>query len=922
MDTGLMDAQPPALTRRLLARDLRYVAQALVAGTLKDVPGWGCRNQPEYLEATVGFLRPKLYVEEPRLALEEVLAEAIDRLGNERMPHRAVRFKDIAERSFGLLDTDVAHLDGKKYDNLVRRLALSAGIAATNQSERYAFMRVVRERVADKLIELIAQQAGTSPETKSRSAPKPPNIAPVASIERKQLQAAADALLYGGRPVVLWGESGNGKTFLARQLADRFFNGKRVALLRGVPGANSPFFASDTVRALKLGGYSPESWSAAAAMEALEEMLARGDCLDLVIFDDADEDTAKRYLSRSSTPSLVTSRTRLAWSECTFVRVREFTPKDALSLCEQVLPDTPRPDLELLCLNLGHRPLAIDIALRVLQRGLNSVESLNLACQESVPDSIIASMQLLDEKITNSIIQVYRRALEQISSQGSARRVLDTIIWLTGSNIKAIVRALSEEQKPSELMTLTFAAELNALDASGLIDVQGDDLVVNSLTIDILRALTPQDSINVLEGFYDRCISPAVEAADWLNSNEEASWYDLMNRIIGDLNDRSRSEFLRRLFALEAAGIAGLVEELCPNARIGLVCISEHLWVLWQENTEWFTTPSGAPDVALIQTGAQDFRFWANGRNLAGFLSKDAVTLMAALSTLFKTMADELFHILSSSTPPKVGPDLWTSSPSVTMHQSHLLVSVVPKIAAADLGLFVWAQCGVRYRPRRLQAGEWKAITQCAECESGDTVKTNPEEWTRVLSALAELVRFGHDLSGWEDRAVIYSTMGLLLADPGSAVVNFDLGVAATRESSERDHGKALAYRACMLAAMHWPLIALGELTRARLASAEFCSLMKDPDLSMEATSRFEIWSQVLDPWNATNIRDDQLKVALAAYDDLRDDLEGIVHLEPQITTLKRRIGALSPPPQGSCPPPLLGLYPLRHRPRIDQRTT
>src|SRR5262249_24974559 len=150
--------------------------------------------------------------------------------------------------------------------------------------------KAIRERLAQALLrkQQQAHAARANPETD-----EPERI----YIRRPNLETELTAALSAGQsPIVLWGETGNGKSQLARQIASDLY-GDRVAILRG-PAVVDSLYEQDLIRLLASNGYDRTALTMSmSAMElALKDLLRSGANFDVIVIDNIDEGAMERLV--------------------------------------------------------------------------------------------------------------------------------------------------------------------------------------------------------------------------------------------------------------------------------------------------------------------------------------------------------------------------------------------------------------------------------------------------------------------------------------------------------------------------------------------------------------------------------------------------------------------------------------------------
>jgi hypothetical protein len=234
---------------------------------------------------------------------------------------------------------------------------------------------------------------------------------PRARIEAALLEAV-EAKRY---PITLYGESGNGKTFLAHQVASQLETqtGKSVAVIRVAANQPSRFsvYDIDLYRTLELLAMDANALGTVSREVTLQNALSSSDCpLAALVLDDATPEMLCRLVPDSpAVPIFVTAREAIPDTHP--VGVPAYEPDEALLHATHLLPDADVTKLAALCSLLGRRPLVIDVAIATILESHATLDQLLASIQQGRVETIAASEILTGDSDRQPLLAVYQETL-------------------------------------------------------------------------------------------------------------------------------------------------------------------------------------------------------------------------------------------------------------------------------------------------------------------------------------------------------------------------------------------------------------------------------------------------------------------------------------------------------------------------------
>jgi transcriptional regulator of acetoin/glycerol metabolism len=228
------------------------VAQGLASESLKEGT-WDSKTFPALDQFFKDYWYEE-YLRSPYQLLISKLREAISNAGTQLVGKTRTSGKAAAQVLFMFREiVGREKKDPGKYYNQVLDEFYRQEKAAAREvvaADKRNFTQNVRLIVADSLLRLAAAEYPISSE------PEPQVIRPIRRAELEaRITSALDDAVEASAPVVLWGESGNGKSVVARQMMTKL---GRTAVLRSGGGEQSAF-AQDLIDLLRMLGELPEA---------------------------------------------------------------------------------------------------------------------------------------------------------------------------------------------------------------------------------------------------------------------------------------------------------------------------------------------------------------------------------------------------------------------------------------------------------------------------------------------------------------------------------------------------------------------------------------------------------------------------------------------------------------------------------------
>ncbi len=347
---------------------------------------------------------------------------------------------------------------------------LPADIAGLAELQSIWFSHRTIEPTVQRLADLIAAKAGGGrPAPASRLAAPwldvwnvPPR--PAAMADRDLALDRVRAAMAGGRPVVLHGPIGTGKSLLAAEYARRFA-GDYASVWWVRPGPLAPQFSGLAAAA----GFQSSAGDILDDLPALVGVLRQRGRILLVLDGFDDPRIASQIVTRLATADLLITSREQGWGLLAEpVRVDVFTRTESVALLGTAVPSAPRDGLDRLAEAAGDLPAAIGQAAVFLRdSGMSADEYVGLLA-ERTGDLLDRGDPMLGSP---TLAAAWRLALERAAP--------------AAADLYELVSVLAPAPVPLDLITDAdplARADLAKVCASGaLIDVDGSTLLPGAL---------------------------------------------------------------------------------------------------------------------------------------------------------------------------------------------------------------------------------------------------------------------------------------------------------------------------------------------------------------------------------------------------------------------------------------------------------
>jgi hypothetical protein len=694
--------------------------------------------------------------------LRQTLERTIKELPDTPIPGATGTWRWVASAMYA--DPDDLGIDtaGRKwFEAIMAAIRERAAFQMSEATEDRNVINPIRAKLADVLLRLEHEHLdnrtrGMAPATEYETATA------VRGVQRSGIEAKIlNALDVGQQPVVLWGESGNGKSYLAREIARSKYSTERVIILRGPTEENSQYDL-DLLAALQRAGHSVESWTFSAKQRALTGILAERSQFDLIILDNVDHRVLQVLPPLVETPTIITTQS-LTIPVGTSIRIDVYSESEAVEAVTRTLALRPArsthvvdefdsKQASLLCMTLGRRPIAIDIAFRLVAYSFCTLKEMTEACAENVNSVLTTGLSLLNEDSAHSIVHVYKQLLSAIASDQIASQLLDTIVWLTGSSRVETIAALSSDENFTELRRLELHSGFDLLERLGLLSIEGDAVAINDLTLRILRLLTTDSADRPLRRFEMRSKNLKSAAEGPPSGPPAPEDQPIFERRFNLTTQGIAEEW--NFYAWLRQYVVAYVTSLAAGSDFGMVRCGWETLFAWQRNFELFAESSHELQMGLISTDGGQCILWRPGM------------APAPLQGFAHILSLTLANVPILDPMPGIGFSLFVSDDDCLVHEPY---SIMSRDMAARGNVAIWSLCGKYYVPRN----EPRTI-KCARCTELALDEHTPVIKHAVLLALAQVIkRGGYSVSNGVAAATIYAN---LLLDNGHSPSTYTVG--------------------------------------------------------------------------------------------------------------------------------------------------
>ncbi len=392
---------------------------------------------------------------------------------------------------------------------------------------------------------------------------------------------------------MLWGESGNGKSHLARKIAERRWGAGQVAFLQGPAKADS-LFDIGMSSVLQGAGIEVSSWNWAAKLAALRTLIRSGARYSAIVLDDIDETAAQSLLGDSpAIPVIITTGERFRSVSGTEIMVSGFTGSEAVEAFGPLADDVESGHVTELCQLLGHRPIAIALARSLIMKSLTSFEDLLRMCRNETSTVLNASHDLGPQGRSGPLTRVYQELTMRLTVDFVVEAAVLALVWITKSTEEEYLEHAVAELTDIHFADFRIKASIAKLESFSLLERRGSTLLVNELSVDLIRGATAPKLEGLLRLVYDR-------------ADASARWWAGKDRAI----PTSISAFGQG----QTLGYArARAKYLYPSLDFGVFSISANSMIAWQRGVRIFSAPEGGLKLALLDSSFGRGRIYVPG---------------------------------------------------------------------------------------------------------------------------------------------------------------------------------------------------------------------------------------------------------------------------------------------------------------------
>ena len=472
-------------------------------------------------------------------------------------------------------------------------------------------------------------------------------------VRRHELEARFRAALQGqSRPLTLWGEGGNGKTHMARNIAadlrDETAVDLPVAVIRrgNSNRTDEPTYQSDLIACLWSVGQAAQAWSQAAQEFELRRLLEGPRCFAALLLDDVDSETIIRLIPGECTsPTIITSRARprAGWPE---IRIDAYEDPEALDAIRRILDGSNDEKLSGLCRILGNRPVAIDISARMIKAGHIDIDGLISALTDDTPGTLESAYELIGEKVETSIVRLYTEIHGRLETRPAAAAIVDVLLWVTSGTVEQfVVDGLLAKSLQTEAHRLAHSAAITWLANIGLIRMDQSSIEINGLSRTLLRWLRHkaigQVGASFLETLLDadnpfRPAYPPVEP--WYKSLEQAN--------------EEAAGLLQALGATFRVA-SNMFTRILGTNDLSIFCGGPREWLIRENNLDLFFDKSAGDQYGIVEVRDEAMIFWATSGSPQRLTRKQAFFMAHAGSLYTASVDSDMYHVLPDGSRPE-----------------------------------------------------------------------------------------------------------------------------------------------------------------------------------------------------------------------------------------------------------------------------
>jgi tetratricopeptide (TPR) repeat protein len=303
-----------------------------------------------------------------------------------------------------------------------------------------------------------------------------------------------DLVRRGAKKVAIVGEPGNGKTHLARAVAEELCTDHDAVTWLNAYSPSTLF--RDLIGELARRGERTQL-DAEAARRELISLLASPNPAHVIVLDNVEDWQAVADLipSHVSTTILITSRREPRGIDgLATIRMRPMNSAESVGLVQRLLPGASAAEAKRLARELGGWPLAIAQACGLISTGtgVGIAELLAAVAQEPA--------RVFDGDHDGALTAIYRRTLGDLTLEHpTSGRLLRMIALLAPTAIPvAVLRAALAEDDPSAptgpYQAIWFSNVVTELSRRSLVEIEEGLLTIHPLSQAVLRGICERDS--------------------------------------------------------------------------------------------------------------------------------------------------------------------------------------------------------------------------------------------------------------------------------------------------------------------------------------------------------------------------------------------------------------------------------------------
>lgn len=617
--------------------------------------------------------------------------------------------RDPASALFGLSAATYAKPHAVRRDAAISCFAPQPTESTFRQQPQY--LKLILDRLTDALLSYHSER---------RTELTQSSFHPDTGVSRLGLEARIRAMLQAqSSPLTLWGEGGNGKTHLARNIAAELAAEMPVEIpvvvIRRGTLTDERTYQADLIECLAAVGQGSQSWSLAAQELAVRDLISGPRCFAAVVLDDVDEASCNRLIPQAcACPVLITTRSKPTGGR-TEIRVDAYENTEALAAIQLILGNSNTESLGELCRILGNRPVAIDISARMVNAGYTTINGLISALTEDMPGTLESSYQLLDENVEASIVRLYAEVHERLISNPAAAAIVDVLLWLSSGSVKKYaLEAFLARKLQTDAQRIAHDAAIAWLSGIGLARMERETIEINALSQTLLRWLGNGQIDRVARDFFQTLLE--VWSPFRPTSSPPKPWYISLE----ETNEQVAG-------VLQALGSSlrittSIFTDLLDGDRFTLICLGIRDWLIKESDLDFYFDRSANERFGLVHIDDSAIVLWSASGPPRKLTAKQAVLLLLMMRLCGVVERSDMEHVMS----PEVTERLlicpierfewhrWTDSATDNVKYVHQPLDVCTGIFSVTGGLESWSLCGRRFI-RQTPKEEGVSCSECVE---------------------------------------------------------------------------------------------------------------------------------------------------------------------------------------------------------------